>query len=275
MKNFYTRTLTAVAFVAVLLGCTFYSQISFSFLFLVVTILGLSEFYTLAEKGGAMPQKITGIVIAACIYITGALVCFNYSGPALLLILIPVVFLVFISELYRKKENPMNNIAVTLAGIMYTAVPFLLLNFIVILNGSYSYTILFGMFFLIWSYDAGAYIVGSLIGKHKLFFRISPGKSWEGSVGGAVIAYGIVFIIASWYTSVSLTGWLVITTIIITTGTLGDLVKSLFKRSVNVKDSGTLLPGHGGILDRFDSLIMSAPFVFTYLYLEKLYSFGV
>jgi phosphatidate cytidylyltransferase len=114
-------------------------------------------------------------------------------------------------------------------------------------------------------------LAGSAFGKNKLFPRVSPGKSWEGTIGGAVASYGVAFIISGWYTSVSLIDWMVIASILIVIGTLGDLVESLFKRSKNVKDSGTLLPGHGGILDRFDSLIMAAPFVFTYLYLEKLF----
>ncbi|MES2396611.1 MAG: phosphatidate cytidylyltransferase, partial [Bacteroidota bacterium] len=119
--------------------------------------------------------------------------------------------------------------------------------------------------------DSGAYLVGSAIGKHKLFLRVSPGKTWEGSVGGAIASYGVAYLISGWYTSISRLDWMVIATILIVIGTLGDLVKSIFKRSLNVKDSGTILPGHGGILDRFDSLIMSAPFVFTYLYLTKMF----
>ena len=107
------------------------------------------------------------------------------------------------------------------------------------------------------------------MGKHKLFLRVSPGKSWEGSIGGAIISYAVACIMSNWFTVLSLQDWLVIGTILIVVGTLGDLVESLFKRSKNVKDSGTLLPGHGGILDRFDSLLLATPFVFTYIFLVK------
>lgn len=231
----------------------------------------------MAEKSGSLPQKITGIIAGALLFIFNALVSNDALDTRFKTLMLPgtlffallFVFLIFIFELFRKKENPFGNIAFTVLGIIYVAIPFSLLNYIVIFDGTYSYQILFGVFFLIWSNDSGAYIVGSLTGKHKLFPRISPGKSWEGSVGGALICYGIVFIISGWYTSISFSNWMVIATILIVIGSLGDLVKSLFKRSVNVKDSGTLLPGHGGILDRFDSLIMSIPFIFTYLYIIK------
>jgi len=193
----------------------------------------------------------------------------GFFSPQILLINIPVLFLIFIFELYLKAENPFQNIACTLLGIIYVALPFSLLNYITTTTQTYSYELLFGFFFIIWSCDSGAYLVGSTIGKHKLFPRISPGKTWEGSIGGAIISYGVAYLISGWYTSIDRIDWMVIATILIVIGTIGDLVESLFKRSINVKDSGTILPGHGGILDRFDSLIMSAPFVFTYLYLVK------
>jgi phosphatidate cytidylyltransferase len=280
LKNFFTRTLTAGAFVAVLLGCTYYGQISFSILFFIVTILGLWEFYSLAEKGRSFPQKIFGTIYGAILFLAFTLVLVGdkynvHTGNIiipitriLILFLFLSFFLIFIFELFRKKDNPFKNIAFTFLGIIYVAVPFTLLNFMGILKGAYNHQLMFGIFFLLWCNDAGAYIVGSLIGKHKLFPRISPGKSWEGSIGGAIITYGIVFIISNWYTLISFADWMVIATILIVIGTLGDLVESLLKRSVNVKDSGSLLPGHGGILDRFDSLIMSVPFIVVYLLIK-------
>ena len=270
MKNFFTRTLTAGAFVAVLLGCTFYGAVSFSILFLIITLLGLIEFYTLTQKGGDKPQKAVGTIVGVILYLLSALSCMYGLSSRILVLILPILFLIFIIELYRKKENPFRNIAITFIGIIYVAIPFSLLNCIVTYTGTYNYQLLFGVFFIIWCNDSGAYIVGSLLGKHKLFPRISPAKSWEGSVGGAFISFAIVFIISGWYSSVSLTDWMVIASILIVIGTLGDLVESLFKRSIQVKDSGTLLPGHGGILDRFDSLIMAVPFIFTYLFLIKM-----
>lgn len=270
MNNFFKRTLTAGAFVAVLLGCTWYSQYSFSLLFLIITILGLWEFYTLNEKSGSRPQKLAGTIAGAFLFLSNAYVTLGGGDYRLLILNIPVLFLLFMLELFRKKENPFANIAFTFLGIFYVAFPFSLLNHILTVSGSYSYEILFGCWFILWCNDSGAYLAGSAFGKNKLFARVSPGKSWEGSIGGAIIAYVIAFIISGWYTSISRTDWFVIAGILVVIGTLGDLVESLYKRSLGVKDSGTLLPGHGGILDRFDSLLMAIPFVFSYLILVKL-----
>jgi len=269
LKNLIIRTITAAAFVAVLLGCTFYGPYSFSILFLIVTTLGLWEFYALIEKSGSSPQKIYGLIIGILSYITFALVILKICPPKIAYLSLPLWFSILIIELFRKKENPFRNIAVTALGLVYIAIPFQCLIHITSISGTYNYQIMFGIFFILWCYDAGAYLVGSAIGKHKLFPRISPGKTWEGSIGGAIISYGIVYIISGWYTSIGVIDWLVIATILIVIGTLGDLTESLLKRSVAMKDSGNLLPGHGGILDRFDSLIMSAPFIFCYLMLIK------
>lgn len=266
MNNFFKRTLTAGAFVAVLLGATYYSQLTFSVLFFVVTVLGLWEFYTLSEKGGSHPQKLAGTIAGAFLFASNAYVVSGEEHDYRLLVLnIPVLLLLFIVELFRKKEQPFSNLAFTFLGIFYVAFPFSLLNHILTMGGTYSYQILFGCWFILWCNDSGAYLAGSAFGKHKLFPRVSPGKSWEGSIGGAIIAYVIAWIISGWYTGISRTDWYVIAGILVVIGTLGDLVESLYKRSLGVKDSGNLLPGHGGILDRFDSLLMAIPFVFSYL----------
>ncbi len=272
MSNFFTRTLTAAIFVAILLGCTYYSQISFCILFLIITILGVWEFYTLAEKQKVnKPQKVLGTLVGAILFSSNSFVAVGILAPQGLIINIPFFFLIFITQLYVKEANPFRNIAFTLLGVIYVAVPFSLLNYILVFTGEYSFHILFGFFFILWCNDAGAYLAGSAFGKNKLFERVSPGKTWEGSIGGAIISYLIAIIISGWYTDITLFDWLVIASILIVIGTLGDLVESLYKRSKNVKDSGTLLPGHGGILDRFDSLLMATPFVFTYLYIVKMY----
>jgi phosphatidate cytidylyltransferase len=270
LNNFLKRALTGGAFVAVLLGCSYY-PLSFSILFCIITILGTWEFYTLSEKADSKPQKLTGTLFAVLLFSSNSLVSNWYFDKGFLIINIPLLFLIFIFELYSKAQHPFRNIAFTLAGIIYVAIPFSLLNYIVMSTGIFSYQVLFGFFFILWSSDTGAYLSGSAFGRHKLFPRVSPGKTWEGSIGGAIAAYSVAFVISGWYTDINLMDWLVIATILVVIGTLGDLVESLFKRSINVKDSGSLLPGHGGILDRFDSLIMASPFVFTYLYLVKLF----
>jgi len=269
VNNFFKRTLTAGAFVAVLLSATWYGRISFSVLFFIITFLGLWEFYTMGEKTGNKPLKIIGTFSGAMLFLSNAVAVSGDHDLRLLLINIPVLFSIFIFELFSKRENPFGNIAFTLLGVFYVALPFSLLNHILTLSGVYNFEILFGCWFIIWSNDTGAYLTGSAFGKNKIMPSVSPGKSWEGSVGGAIIAYIITYIISGWYTSISRTDWYIIASILIVMGTLGDFVESLYKRSINVKDSGTLLPGHGGILDRFDSLILSIPFVFFYLFFVR------
>ncbi len=271
MNNFAKRSLTGIVFVALLLGCTYWNQYSFSILFFVITILGVWEFYSLSETVGNQPQKVLGTIAGAVLFKTSALVCLQIYDHRILLLNLPFIFLIFIRELYTKSEKPFQNIAFTLLGIIYVALPFSLLNFITVSTGNYSYQILFGFFFILWSSDTGAYLAGSAMGKNKLFPRVSPGKTWEGSIGGAIASYGVAYLISNWYVGISRLDWMVIASILVVIGTLGDLVESLFKRSIHVKDSGNILPGHGGILDRFDSLIMATPFVFTYLYMKGVF----
>lgn len=271
MNNFFKRTLTAGAFVAILLLATWYGVLSFSVLFYIITILGIWEFYTLLGAEVSYAQKIVGTVAGAILFGSNILICMGYFDHRILAINIPFLFSIFIVELFTKSANPFRSIAFTFLGILYVAVPFSLLSYILTLSGSYSHEILFGCWFILWSNDTGAYLSGSAFGKRKLFPRISPGKSWEGCIGGAIAAYIVTFIISGWYTAITRTDWYVIASILIVIGTLGDLVESLFKRSLGVKDSGTLLPGHGGILDRFDSLLMAVPFVFAFLLLKQLF----
>jgi len=175
---------------------------------------------------------------------------------------------IFIRELYKNSSTPFQNLALTFFGVAYITVPIIFFEgiaFLPLKEGFYKPEIILGYFVLLWVSDSGAYATGSLVGKHKLFERISPKKTWEGSIGGAVLTFTAAYFISSIMKEVSLRDWLAISLIIVVTGTYGDLFKSLLKRSAHVKDAGNLLPGHGGFLDRFDSLIGSAPFVFGYL----------
>ena len=240
-------------------------------------MLGLWEFYTLAEKGNIKPQKILGMV-AGCIFYLVSTLYLNRIIPEIYLIVpIPLLFLIFIFELFSKSDKPIVNIAITLSGIFYIALPLALLSYLAYPPPpypgfelfKYNPNVLLGFFFLIWTNDSAAYITGVTFGKHRLFERISPKKTWEGSIGGAVLSLIAAYIISIYFTELQLADWLVIAFIITIFGTLGDLVQSLFKRSVNVKDSGSILPGHGGILDRFDGVLLSVPFVFIYLQLIR------
>lgn len=288
LKTLTTRTLTAVVFVAVLLSCILFHYISFAGLFFVVSVWGLYEFYQLSEKLGAKPYKAIGLISGGLLFTFTAL-SNTYDPPVkanYFPVILAICFLIFIAGLLDKKPGTVLNIAYTFMGIIYAVVPFMLLVNISCLPsgpscmGSHDYEDAFtwyaniapynfhyvlGIILLIWASDTGAYLVGSLIGKNKLYERISPGKTWEGSVGSAILNLGCAYVISTWYTELALVHWMIISVLVSVFGTLGDLVESMLKRQAGVKDSGKIMPGHGGILDRFDSLLFVSPFIYAYL----------
>lgn len=269
MTELLKRTYTGIVFALVLVSGIVFHPIAFVVVFSGIVILALTEFYKLSTISGASPQKWVGSTIGVLMFV---LFFLNVSGilpPRTLFLIFPAIFILFIFELYRKKANPLTNIAITLTGVILIALPFSLVNFFVFpgFDGKVQFYpwILMGIFFILWAYDTGAYVFGILFGRFKLFERISPKKSWEGVIGGAVIALVVGILDSVVFHSVSLIGWMGIAFLVIIFGTFGDLVESMIKRSLNVKDSGTLLPGHGGILDRFDSFIFAVPFIFAWL----------
>jgi phosphatidate cytidylyltransferase len=182
------------------------------------------------------------------------------------IIVFPLVSCIYMIKLYKKFERkPFTNIAFTFLGILYVAIPFVLLNVIAFENGRYNYQVILGSLLILWASDTGAYFAGTRFGKRKLFERISPKKSWEGFIGGAVLALAFTYLSAAYMHSLTMVQWFVVGIIIIVGGTFGDLIESLLKRSMEIKDSGQSLPGHGGFLDRFDGLLISAPFIAAYL----------
>jgi phosphatidate cytidylyltransferase len=176
----------------------------------------------------------------------------------------------FTSELYRKSSHPFTNIAFTILSLAFTIVPFLFfLKIAFFVHSTYSWHIVLGLFCILWTSDIGAYIAGKSFGKNKLFPSVSPGKTWEGAIGGAILALAVSYLIATYWTELTIVQWLGTSLIVIVFGMYGDLVESSLKRSINIKDSGTMIPGHGGFLDRFDGLYLSLPVVYTYLQFYK------
>ncbi|HEU4718797.1 MAG TPA: phosphatidate cytidylyltransferase [Bacteroidia bacterium] len=293
MSNLTQRLITGSIFVAVLVSAIWFSVWSCAALFLLIAILGLLEFYRLSEKAGAHPQKFAGTFIGACV-IVAAFLLKSGMHPSVLTPVAMLVFLLFFAELFRKKENPFAGLAWTMLGIIYIAVPFAMLvyksvppkqlsgPFMTPAAGVYDPRPVLMIFILIWISDSMAYVCGRLFGKHKLFERISPKKTWEGFTGGLLFTGVFAFFICGWMMKENCTMetkimWVITGVVISITGTLGDLTESLFKRSIGVKDSGTILPGHGGILDRFDALLLATPFalftqyVFTNYLLHRLF----
>ncbi|NDK57289.1 phosphatidate cytidylyltransferase [Pontibacter sp. BT213] len=250
---------------ALFVGGILASEWSYFILFAGLTILGLLEFYRLVGTQGAKPNKTIGVILGVFLYTAFFLIEKEIIAPELLYLALPLLALVFVLELYRKHNQPFTNIAFTLLGVLYIALPFGLLHKVAYQPHVYSWQPILGLMLLIWAADTGAYIAGKNFGKHKLFPRISPGKTWEGWVGGMLLTIAVAYGLALYFQDLALYQWIGIGVIVAVFGVLGDLVESMLKRSLDVKDSGTLLPGHGGILDRFDSLIMVIPFIVAFL----------
>jgi phosphatidate cytidylyltransferase len=270
VSNFNERLLTGVLFVIVLLGAIYQSELASSILFFVIILLCQREFYNFFKTSEVKPQALVG-VLGGLSFFLASVIAFqaNLSFNTLFLI-VPLIFLVFVLELFRNRKEPIANIGYTILGIIYVSVPFTLLHQISYFDNhefgtSYNYEVLIGYFFVLWANDTGAYLVGRKIGKTKLFERISPKKTWEGTIGGLFFGLLLGYINSQIFSGLDILTWMTIALIVVIFGSLGDLVESLFKRSLGIKDSGKILPGHGGVLDRFDGIFISAPMVFTFL----------
>jgi phosphatidate cytidylyltransferase len=239
--------------------------------FLVICLFTLLEFYKLIGLDGMVPVKAFGTFCGIAIFSLSFLIESNQLSHHYYYLFFPLVSCVYMIKLYKKTERkPFTNIAFTFLGIFYVSVPFALLNITAFDNGTYYYEIVFGLLFILWASDTGAYFAGTFFGKRKLFERISPKKSWEGFFGGAFLALVFAWGLAQFFDTFTLIQWIVIALIIIIGGTFGDLIESLLKRSIEIKDSGTALPGHGGFLDRFDGLLISMPFIVAFVELAMM-----
>ena len=269
MNNFKKRAFTGIILFTVITFAVSWNSYSFLVLIFIINLLSLTEFYNLFKTEDIFPRKSAGFVLSLSLIITFYVVLLGFINWKLLLLNIPIIFLIFISELYLKAVKPFYNLAFTFLGLIVVTIPILFFIAIPFLSASrvYQFQIILGYLFMLWANDTFAYLFGKTLGKHALFKRISPGKTWEGSLGGLIGCLFVSQIVSFYFSILQINQWMIISFIIVITGTYGDFIKSLLKRSLNLKDSGNLLPGHGGMLDRFDSLLGSAPFVFLYLIL--------
>lgn len=265
LSNLKQRIIIGVLGAALFVGGIVVSEWTYFLLFLGLTILGLLEFYRLVGTQGIKPNKAIGIALGGLFYVALFLIEKELLRHELLYLTLPLLGFVFVLELYRKHPQPFTNIAFTLLGVLYIALPFGLLHKIAYLPDAYTWQPVLGLMLLIWAADTGAYMAGKNFGKRKLLERISPGKTWEGWLGGTILTLVVAYGLSLYLQDLALYQWISIGILVAVFGVLGDLAESLLKRSLGVKDSGTLLPGHGGILDRFDSLIMVIPFIVAFL----------
>lgn len=276
MTNFVRRTITGAFIVIIVLGSLWLHPVSF-FMVGALMIAGTQrEYYIMVRGTGVRPQLVAGIISGFILYVTSTMIALGWLPLKGFLVLIPVISIVMVAELFRKAERPFDSLAHTFFSILYTAVPFSMFPFsafnqtglepLIQMDGvQFSPGIMIGFFLLLWTNDTGAYLVGSLIGKHPLFERISPKKSWEGFFGGLILTLIVARLLSGWLGVVDTTGWMIISFIASVAGTLGDLLESMLKRSHGLKDSGNVMPGHGGFLDRFDSVVVAFPLVYLYL----------
>lgn len=283
MNNFTTRAITGGLFIATLIFFAIWSKYATAILFLFFSIVGTFEYFKIVNgKNGIETNKPLGYLLSISTFALIIASRFNlFSNIAfsmfpnfIFVLLIPIVGLVFLAELFRLKENSFNNILHTILPTLYVASPFALF---VISNqfsttGEYNAHFILCFFYCLWANDTGAYLSGRAFGKTKLFSQISPNKTWEGTIGGAILAITIGYICSIYFKEYSAATWITISILVVIFGSLGDLVESMLKRNFKVKDSGSILPGHGGVLDRFDGLLIAAPVVFFFLAVKDFFS---
>jgi len=264
-----TRAITAFFFTIVMLGSILLGSYTFTGFYLILSLAALYEFFKLVKTSGIRPHRNIALVAAALIFLMTAGFHFLQFEAKYLFILIPLIFSVFISELYKKDKIPFANISYTFVGFIYITIPFCFFYSLGFLGNAveYSFHLPLAFLLMLWGNDTGAYLFGMKFGRKKLFERHSPKKSWEGFFGGVFTAVLAAFLISIWFKELPFWTWAGMAVLIGCFGTLGDLVESMLKRSLDAKDSGSFLPGHGGLLDRFDGLLIAAPVVYSYLYL--------
>lgn len=270
MSGLAQRVVTAFFFVAVMVGGIYGGRITFVLLFALITIMCLWEFLNLTLPKNTT-RKIIGVLIGLFPFVMVALLKLDVMpnpGKHILhssLLILPLVFLTFIYELFTKSEKPFSNLGMLVLGVVYIGLPLASINFIAYESGMYNPNLLLGLLLLTWANDTCAYFVGSKFGKTKLLERISPKKTWEGTMGGVLGTIGLGVILSYVFPEVTLTKWIGLAIIAALFGGIGDLIESMLKRSIGVKDTGTILPGHGGFLDRFDAFLFMLPFAAAFL----------
>lgn len=277
MSNLLVRSITGALFVAAVV-CSFLNAMAMLLLFAIVTGLSIWEFTGLVnQQENVNTNRFISTVAGVYFFFAVAGFCSELTPTAVFIPYLITVIYLLIAELFAKNPQPVDTWAYTMLSQMWIALPLSTINILAFpaTNGepAFSFVLPLSVFVFLWLNDAGAYCVGSLLGKHRLFPRISPKKSWEGSIGGAVLVLIAAILIGSLLGNyeqtqniLTIPQWIGMGLVVVVFGTFGDLVESLFKRTLGIKDSGNILPGHGGMLDRFDSTLMAFPAVVIYLY---------
>jgi phosphatidate cytidylyltransferase len=267
LKNFLSRSIFGAIYVALIVVSLLVDAWAVLLVFCLLAYFTIREFNALVHSKFLHFNGIPTYILGFTGLFLGYLVQVKELNPGYYLLLILPLLFSFISMLYRKTEFILEHMGALSLSAYYIVLPLSLLFVLLYRNGTYNFEILLGYFILIWSSDSFAYVFGMLFGKHRLFERISPKKSWEGAIGGTLLTLAVAYLISLFFTSITLSAWLTIAAVVIVFGIYGDLIESALKRGASIKDSGNIIPGHGGVLDRLDSMLISLPVVVLVLML--------
>lgn len=260
------RAVSGFVFLVIFVFALLWNMYSMAILFFIISVFGTSELYRLVETKEMKPQEITGGVLSKFVYLFPAAYFMGLLPIKWISLILLPFLLIPINALYKKEKYSVVNMIASYFPALYISLPLVLLVDIILKDGLFDPYPVLGFFILIWVFDTGAYLSGKFLGKHKLFERISPKKTWEGLIGGAIMSLLVgVFILSKYIPELEAWKWAIVALIVVVFGSYGDLIESMVKRNANVKDSGSIMPGHGGILDRFDSALFAAPFFWLFL----------
>ena len=263
MNNITQRSISGTLIVILISVSIFFGEVGYFILFSIINIIALYEFSNMIKKVG-LPINITMSIICGSLLLISGFCDVYWDYNKLYFVTAAVALCIAIVSLYGKHDSTIQNIALTFFSILYISIPFTLMYYIPsIFTEEWDIKIAFLPFLLVWTNDTFAYLSGVSFGKHKFFPSVSPNKSWEGAIGGAIFTIIVSVLIAD-YTGLSILEQAIMAIIVVVFGNYGDLIESLFKRSVGIKDSGSLIPGHGGILDRMDSILYVLPAIYIF-----------
>lgn len=266
MSNLFVRAVAGILFSVAVVASFLTGPWFAGFLFLFFSVIGVHELYRLSHNlGDYKPSEFIGIVIGSLIHLITLWIVFEDKSASLFWLLLPVFVLLLSTQLIKLRQNALINMAITSLGWLYVSIPFALIVALSMITGQYSYELPIGFFLILWANDTGAYFTGKAFGKRKLYPSVSPNKTWEGLLGGVILAIVAGWGLSQFFIVVETQHWVTIGLIVAIFGNIGDLFESHLKRTSGIKDSGTIIPGHGGVLDRFDGMLFSLPVVWVYL----------
>lgn len=266
VSNLTIRAIAGLIFGVLVLGASLLGPVALGALFFFFALVGLIEFYDMVSIDvTGRPRKIFGYALGLGLYIMIMFYAMEIIESTWFWMLAPVVILLYSAELVHLDKRAVDHVGSTVMGLVYVVVPFGMINILAHIDGSFNYELPIGFFIILWANDSGAYFTGKFLGRNKLYEKVSPNKTWEGLFGGVALAVICGWMLAQYFDSIETKHWMWIAAIIAVFGNLGDLFESHLKRSYGVKDSGKIIPGHGGVLDRFDGLLLALPLVIFYL----------